>query len=761
MRPSARCEAAESRRRRVVGADGGVHNAGVLAARGKITWWMWAAVALCAAGPFLPSINNELALDDKLIIAQNPRIDDPGDVRAIWLTDWWFAAGTAALSPDRDLLYRPVVLQVFSVIHHFAGTNSVPYHVLNILCHVLTSLLAMVLGAWLFGSAALAFVAALIFAVHPGHAEAVISLVGMTDVMSAMFLVGGLLCVMWWRTAQSGLARLMLPIAATLCFLLSMLSKESGIAFVALVPICLWRAGKKRESRGNLPDVREVSPAEPHDSANSAETEEAEPSRMPAFLRSATFWIASSAIVLGAYLPLRYAALGNRLEQPIPPSPMSNVLVIAHGAERVWTRLAIFAEYLRLAFWPAKLSCDYSYDAVPIARSASDPRVLLALGVIAAWLVLLVIWTRRDRSMLVATLFFAALYALPSNALIVFRTMVGERLLYLPLLPLLWVSLLPAFAIARGVARRGLPGHTGAVLAAGAVLIVVLPAATHTMTRARDWSSEALLYITDAATFPRCARLQLKRAVVLGQRGAWDECGAGIDRALEIAPNYVEAHVERMHYLLRFGRLSEGWDEFAYLTRTLGPTPPFVADEIAARRVHVLALIPPTPASAPESIPASPSETDPIVQAAIRAGDLETAAGRLIDIANANPNDVNARMLLGAVFILMRQPEDAKNVYETIVAEDHDNAEAVAVLGILVTLQDPALGARMLAHAATIAPHDELIQFGAACVFYFAGDPSASLSKMLELANSLPPGHPMRKLVVRLLPPDAPITASG
>lgn len=695
---------------------------------------MWAAVAGCAVGPFLPGVGNELALDDALIIAQNPRIDDPTDVRAIWLTDWWFAAGTAALSPDRDLLYRPLVMQVFAIIHYFAGTNPVPYHLLNIFCHALTSLAAMALTARLFGSGVMAFVAALIFAVHPGHAEAVISLVGLTDVLSALFLVVGLLCFIRGTPAASTLRGMALAVAGALCFLLSMQSKESGVAFVVLLPLCLWWTRLRARPSGDA-----LALAAPG-------------ARLRRLLRLATASLVVAVVVLGAYLPLRYAALANRLAQPLPPPPMSNALIVAEGAERVWTLLAIFAEYLRLAFWPARLSCDYSYDAVPLATSASDPRVLLALGALAAWMVLLVFWTRRCRALLVATLFFFATYALPSNALIVFRTMVGERLLYLPLLPLSWVVLLPAFAIARRVVALGLPGRTASVLAVGCVAAIVLPAAIHTMTRARDWSSEALLYVTDAETFPRCARLQLKRGVMLTQRGAWDEGGAAIERSLEIAPDFIEARVERMHFLLRFGRLSEAWDDFDYLIRTLGPTPPFVAHQIAARRVHVLAMM----AAAP-----SATSRDVVVQAAVRAGDLETAADRLVAIANADPSDVDARLLLAAVYMLMRNPEEATAVYETIVGDDPNHAEAVAMLGILATLWDPALGARMLQHAATLAPMDELIQLGAACVFYFAGNSSASLGKMLELANSLPGEHPMRRLVIRLLPPDAPVDSAN
>ena len=139
------------------------------------------AIVLLAVGPFLPSLDNQLTLDDHLLIAANPRIENPFDVHAIWLTDWWFAAGVAALSPDRDLLYRPLVVQIFAFIHVFAGTWTLPYHVVNLVGHALASLAVAVLTFRLFRDRWLAAVTGVVFAVHPVHGEAVISVVGLTE----------------------------------------------------------------------------------------------------------------------------------------------------------------------------------------------------------------------------------------------------------------------------------------------------------------------------------------------------------------------------------------------------------------------------------------------------------------------------------------------------------------------------------------------------------------------------------------------------
>jgi len=69
-----------------------------------------------------------------------------------------------------------------------------------------------------------AFVAALLFAVHPIHTEAVASVVGRAELLAAGFLLAA--WILHLRDRE---------IAALICFLLALLSKESAAAFLALV----------------------------------------------------------------------------------------------------------------------------------------------------------------------------------------------------------------------------------------------------------------------------------------------------------------------------------------------------------------------------------------------------------------------------------------------------------------------------------------------------------------------------------------------
>lgn len=720
------------------------------AGRGRYVWLTVAALVICAVGPFLPSANNRFALDDQLMIEQNPRIADPLDLRVIWLTDWWYAAGTFALSPDRDLLYRPLTFQVFALLHAGFGLDPLPYHAVNLAAHALATLAAAGLTWQLFRKGWLALVTGIVFAVHPVHGEAVISLVGLAELLATLFVCLGLLAFLRADGPRRFAASAIWRVLGALCFLLAVLAKEQGVVFVVLLPLCLWCSRRRRSAL----ERRSIDAAAARDARTAGGS----------VLAVLLAWLVTAVFVVSVYLPLRYQALNGHLLTPAPPPMMSNVLSTADGLQHAWTLLAFAGEYLRLAFWPSRLSCDYSYDAVPLAGSPADPRVLLALGVLSILLVWSVLSLRRHASRrgLFVTLFFLGTYVLPSNAVVVFRTMVAERLFYLSLLPLTWAVLIPASQVATRVARIGLPGRVGPLIAAGSVLAFVLPCAVRDVARCYDWQDNETLYLTDSETMPRCARLQLKRGVVFIHAGQWERGRDAIQRAVAIAPHYIEAHVELLGYFNRFGPWEDAWREFAFVLPSVGPVPPIVLQQLAARHVHH-ALPEPVAATAQEALdtanadPANLRAVRDVALFAIRMGRLEAAVPPLVDVLEANPTSLEDRLLLARVLVLLRQTAPAAELYGLAAESSPESAEALAGLAMIVVRGQPEAAVQLAARAAELAPDDDLIQLGAASVFYFAGHAEKFSDILLSLARTLPRDHPTRELVLKLLPPNAPV----
>src|SRR5262249_48340986 len=103
------------------------------------------------------------------------------------------------------------------------------------------------------------------------------------------------------------------------------------------------------------------------------------------------------------------------------------------------TAVKVVGNYAALLVWPARLSYDYSYNAIPLFGSSGleDAKALLALiGCVAA--AALAVWSfRKHRVMFFAIAFAVVTFAPVSNLVVVIGTSMGERFLYLPSIGLL------------------------------------------------------------------------------------------------------------------------------------------------------------------------------------------------------------------------------------------------------------------------------------------------------------------------------------
>src|SRR5206468_2582679 len=84
-----------------------------------------------------------------------------------------------------------------------------------------------------------------------------------------------------------------------------------------------------------------------------------------------------------------------------------------------------------LQAWPAVLSCDYSYDAIPLVytwREAS-PALLATVAVLVAWI--WAVWKRKQGVMLAAGIYLIGFTPM-ANIFLPTGTILGERLAYFP-----------------------------------------------------------------------------------------------------------------------------------------------------------------------------------------------------------------------------------------------------------------------------------------------------------------------------------------
>jgi hypothetical protein len=124
--------------------------------------------------------------------------------------------------------YHPLSTLSLAINHHFSGLDPRPYHVTNILFHILNSILVYFLVFLLAGRRIWAgLLAGLLFALHPMHVESVAWVSERKDVMYAFFFIAGLIAYYFYVKKERALY-LFLTLAL---FYLSVLSKAMAVVF--------------------------------------------------------------------------------------------------------------------------------------------------------------------------------------------------------------------------------------------------------------------------------------------------------------------------------------------------------------------------------------------------------------------------------------------------------------------------------------------------------------------------------------------------
>ncbi|KAM4838756.1 importin-8-like [Urocitellus parryii] len=170
--PDARERPGQQRRRR----DGGEHLCP--RRRGPRALPAAGAAALLAGASCLcygRSLQGEFVHDDVWAIVNNPDVRPGAPLRwGIFTNDFW-GKGMAENTSHKS--YRPLCVLTFKLNIFLTGMNPFYFHAVNVILHCLVTLMLMyTCDKTVFKNRGLAFVKALLFAVHPVHTEACIPL---------------------------------------------------------------------------------------------------------------------------------------------------------------------------------------------------------------------------------------------------------------------------------------------------------------------------------------------------------------------------------------------------------------------------------------------------------------------------------------------------------------------------------------------------------------------------------------------------------
>lgn len=436
------------------------------------------ALAALVAIAFGTALQAGLVLDAPGVIAQDPRLHglDGASITDILFDD---AGGDERATAG----YRPLTTLSYALQYAGLGCGVEPfgYALGNVLLHLLNVLLLHACLCRATTNRIVAFAAAALWAVHPLASEAVANLVGRADLIAAC----GVLCgyALFLDGGDGPFSRLR-SVGIALAQLLAVGGKESGIVLMPLLVLADLCKNERAPWRQRIGDAH--------------------------------FWTVA-ALVLWAIL--RAIAVDS-----IPtPSAADNPLLLLPLWQSVLAASLLLLRYLCVVFWPASLSCDWSFDALPVTEPWFVWAGVAATG--ASIAVVVIALRHRATSPTVAFLALAWFVALAPVANVAMRigTVFGERLAYLPM----------AMPIALAcIAARRLRPHV-----ATALLVACLAAlATRANLRNLEWRSNETLWTAAVATAPGSFKTHGSYAVALHERAVRDNAvAARIDDVLRHA----------------------------------------------------------------------------------------------------------------------------------------------------------------------------------------------------------------------------------
>jgi hypothetical protein len=458
------------------------------------------AVALSAWMLCAPTFDYGFVYDDHAVVLDRAAAWEQGWSEFLSARAWGVARHATLLSLDLDRRDPPSPRPFRVTNAAIAAINS-----------ALVFLLAGALGLMPLG----AFVAALIFALHPSHVDAMVSIVGRAELLAAL----GILTAMTLH-ARAYAGRVSLVISAGAMFFLAMASKESAACLIALI-VCYELC---------RPAGRATFPASP---------DRRRPRLWPlAYVAAGSAWIALAAGKLGSVDPIVYA-----------DNPLAHVGTLP----RVLGAGEVLWEYAAVTLWPFDLKPDRGYAEVTTS---------FGFGV-AAWIawtaIAIIVWRRRRSDPLTAfaLAWLPAAFVVTGNVIVPIGTLMAERLLYLPSVG---VCLLAGRATqaawdgGRGRWRRVAMG----IAFAGLLLALV----ASFQQRARVWADDDHYHQIAAALSPRSAKAHFNLGLSLARRERFEDAERSFGRALAIVPSFSAAAGYRSEALRRLGRETEALDVY-------------------------------------------------------------------------------------------------------------------------------------------------------------------------------------------------------
>jgi protein O-mannosyl-transferase len=459
----------------------------------KQNWFLPLGLAAIVFLVYLPAWHGGILWDDDAHITR-PELQSWRGLARIWFD----------LKATQQ--YYPLLHSAFWVEYQLWGRDTLGYHLVNILLHVVAAiLLAAILRRLAVPGA---YLAAAIFALHPVCVESVAWITELKNTLSAVFYLSAALIYLdfdWSRKKTSYAAALGL-------FVLGLLSKTVTATLPAALLVVFWW------KRGRLSWRRDVLPL------------------IPFFVLGA---------IAGLFTAWVERSIGGAQGAEFNFTLIERCLIAGRA---VWF-------YLGKLFWPVELT--FIYPRWHVSQAEAWQYVFP----LAAMLLIVGLWClrRRWRGPLAAMLFFVGtLFPVLGffNVYPFLFSFVADHFQYLASLG---VITLTAAGIATLFESRGLWGRLPAYCFCGMLLFAL---ATRTFIQCWMYTDVQGLYVTTIERNPECWMAYNNLGQLLFESNNPNEAMACYQSALEIYPTYDKARLNLGIALHRVGQVDSAIEQY-------------------------------------------------------------------------------------------------------------------------------------------------------------------------------------------------------
>lgn len=609
-------------------------------------------VFLASVITYANTLQHQFVHDDVAIVLKNSLIRDLRHIPEIFVSDYWKTEQWEI--EERSGLYRPLVIASFAVNYAVDRLNPFGYHLFNLLIHSLNCILIYFIICFLTTRRPLAFLSAVIYALHPIHTEAVASIVGRSELLAALFVfLAWFLHLLNQNREMSSTRPFLLQTMSVLAYFFGLLCKENAITFLGILLLSDYCFHLKQDG---FPRYRVL---------------------------WRKYW--GYLIVTCLYLVIRFQVVGT---PGVPPQGRD------YGLQPLWidpsfltslfTMSKVFFYYIVKLVLPISLSPDYSYNSIPLSKSFWEKDVIIGFC-LAIGLLILALYSVHKRPLVsFSILFFFLTASLISNLIVISGVLMADRLLYLPSFGICMcmasvLEQLRLYCTSSDTRQwcRPIPSI--------AIAVVMILYGWLTFNQNRIWRDNGMLWSHAVEKVPNSFLARLNYANFLASQGKDTEAIEEYKKSMNIRVDYALTHLNLGGVYTKNGRYLEAEGSYQHVLK-LRPNSFRAYEELGFvyERQNKLPLAIQAYQSALRIKPQDATLHKKLAGIYERTDQIGEAVHEFRTVLSFSPADTATYINLGRLLMIrMDSLEDAEQCFKTVLQMNPQDVSALNWLGSL------------------------------------------------------------------------------